>query len=343
MCKQTFFLVAVAVMAASANAGNFRFTVAGDCLPGDTEWPDITYNDLTNEFGSDLVFYPVVGNHDSGMMQWLRDYYDNKLLGNVNPGPPNSVETTYSWDYKNAHFVVLNQYYDGSSDFGTDGDIVDELYNWLVDDLNNTTKPVIFVIGHEPAYPEHRHIGDSLDQYPAHRDRFWKFLNDRKVLVFLCAHTHCYYRKQVDDSDSPLSWEALTWEINNAATSTGTGDKKPTFFNIIVTESQVQFDVWRGDGNNLDRDFIIEDSFILAAPELSCGDPGYPSPLCDLTGPDGIKDCQVDSLDWAVFAAAWRSNTGGENWNQSCDFAEPQGVVDFSDLGVFAENWLRGK
>src|SRR3990170_4017223 len=60
-------------------------------------------------------------------------------------GPPGGVETTYSFDYGNSHFIVLNEYYNGSSDTGTDGDVVDALYNWLVADLNATDRSHIFV------------------------------------------------------------------------------------------------------------------------------------------------------------------------------------------------------
>ena len=52
-------------------------------------------------------------------------------------------ETTYSFDYDNAHFVVLNVYCDENSDIDTsaDGEISDHLYDWLVLDLEATTKP----------------------------------------------------------------------------------------------------------------------------------------------------------------------------------------------------------
>jgi hypothetical protein len=43
----------------------------------------------------------------------------------VNAGPPGCEETTYSFDYGDAHFVVLNEYYNGTSDRGTDGDAAD--------------------------------------------------------------------------------------------------------------------------------------------------------------------------------------------------------------------------
>ncbi|MHC4487802.1 MAG: hypothetical protein ACYSW7_01300 [Planctomycetota bacterium] len=122
-------------------------------MPGDFEPPRYTDASLKLQFGEDVVWYP---------MEWIRNaYYSLPYI--VNQGPAGCETTTYSWDYGNAHFVALNQYYDGVSDTGTDGDIVDELYYWLVADLEANTKPVVFIFGHEPAYPEYRHVGDSLD------------------------------------------------------------------------------------------------------------------------------------------------------------------------------------
>ncbi|MBT7201316.1 MAG: hypothetical protein HN914_12770, partial [Candidatus Marinimicrobia bacterium] len=115
----------------------------------------------------------------------------------VNKGPVGSEETTFSFDYGNSHFVVLNQYYDGTSDVGTDGDIVDALYEWLKNDLNKTNKTHIFVSGHEPiiSVPDmhsgrHRHVGDSLDKYPMNSFRFYQLLMKYDVIAYLHGHTH---------------------------------------------------------------------------------------------------------------------------------------------------------
>lgn len=227
---------------------------------GDIDPPQDNYDDFVNEFGSDVVWYPVVGNHeldnppDNPDIAWIRNHYYS-LPYIVNSGPPGCETTTYSWDYGNAHFVALNEYYDGTSDTGTDGNIVDELYNWLVADLNANTKPVVFVTGHEPAYPEYRHVGDSLDQYPTNRDRFWKLLNDREVVAYFCGHTHYYYRKQVAGPD----WDQFTWQIDAGNAGRDDGDGQ-TFVDVTVTDTEVQFDVWRGTTGA----FAIEDSWTLS-------------------------------------------------------------------------------
>ena len=44
------------------------------------------------------------------------------------------------------------------------GDVAPVLLEWLARDLEKNTLPVVFVIGHEPAYPQGpRHVKDSLN------------------------------------------------------------------------------------------------------------------------------------------------------------------------------------
>jgi hypothetical protein len=176
----------------------------GDIDPvEDVQWTNEEYID------SAYLWYPVAGNHElpgsghepyyGANMDTLRNMNagGNSLPNVVNIGPTNCEETTYSFDYQNCHFIALNQYYNGTIDTGTDGDVLDSLYYWLADDLAINTKPHVFVFGHEPAYPQpdayngrERHVGDSLDKYATRRDRFWALLSDYGVLAYVCGHTH---------------------------------------------------------------------------------------------------------------------------------------------------------
>jgi hypothetical protein len=57
---------------------------------------------------------------------------------------------------------------------------------------------------------------------------------------------------------------------------------------------------------------------------------------CDLN-----HDYVVDLYDFAIFAPAWMSSHGDENWNPLCDISKQADyVVNASDLAAFAENWL---
>jgi len=218
--------------------------------PGDIDPPQPLRDAIDSRFGPSVVWYPNVGNHEvetASDMTWIRSEYQNgngvrtalKYFTNQD-GPAGSVETTFSWDYGNAHFICLNQYWNGGtapgSDVATDGDIVPALYNWLAADLAANTRPVVFVFGHEPAFPFNRHVGDSLDKYAAHRDAFWALLQSYGVHAFLCGHTH-YYSKYQTTPDG-------TWQIDlgNAGNDPGDGQ---TFANVIVTDHSVTYDIWR--------------------------------------------------------------------------------------------------
>ena len=69
-------------------------------------------------FGPGALWYPGAGNHETETpadMAWLRNEYHNgnglrtplKEFTNQD-GPSSSRETTYTWDYGNAHFIVLD-------------------------------------------------------------------------------------------------------------------------------------------------------------------------------------------------------------------------------------------
>ncbi|MCD4831150.1 MAG: phytase [Anaerohalosphaeraceae bacterium] len=244
-------------------------------MAGDFDDPQTTDALLKTQFGESVIWYPVTGNHETDTpseMQWVRDAYSG-LPYIVNAGPTGCGTTTYSFDYGNAHFVVINEYYDGSSDVGTDGDVVDELYDWLAADLAANAKPAVFVLGHEPAYPEYRHVGDSLDQYPAHRDRFWKLLNDNHVAAYICGHTHTYYAKQVDGPD----WEPFTWQID-CGNAGNQGESKQTFIDITVEGTEVIFNTWQGAIND---SYVITDSWTV--PISSSNKASNPSPANEAT------------------------------------------------------------
>jgi predicted phosphodiesterase len=218
---------------------------------GDIDPPWLVHQTILDYIGSDTIWYPVVGNHESETaedMAWLRDYNaDGRALpAIINVGPPSSLETTYAFEYGNAHFVVLNQYDDGSSDTGTDGDVADGLFAWLAADLFASTRALTFVIGHEPAYPlpdelsgRLRHELDSLNAHADNRDRFWKLLADSSVMAYICGHTHNYSRSAID----------AVWQIDSghARGSADSGAKSTFLIFYIMDDDQVWLHTYRQD------------------------------------------------------------------------------------------------
>lgn len=228
--------------------------------PGDIDPPDGVRWTLDRVFGPGYVWYPVVGNHEAETpadMEYLRKYPIVPVAGEWAPairwGPRYGRSTTYSFDYGNCHFVVINEYFDGFSDVGTNGDIGDSLYAWLEADLAATEKEHIFVSGHEPAYPRpdrdnlrERHMFDSLNQHPENRDRFWALLAEHGVLAYLCGHTHNH---SVYERDG-------VWQID-AGHARGKGDTgaASTFQLIHVMGPDVLCVTYREVHDNFDYDY----------------------------------------------------------------------------------------
>lgn len=223
--------------------------------PGDMDPPAGLRAVLDNTMVSNYRWYPAVGNHElpglgseasSGAnLDWLRAWPSTYNYQLARTGPAGCPETTYSFDIAPVHFVVLNEYCDAASDTATDGDVPDALYDWLAADLAAAAQPYIFVIGHEPAFPQPdadlggaaRHLGDCLDKYPAHRDRFWALLAHYNVTAYLTGHTHTYNAIQKDG----------VWQID-AGHARGTGDTSfpSTFLVISVNSEAIVLRVYRG-------------------------------------------------------------------------------------------------
>lgn len=230
---------------------------------GDTEPMDRNRRVIDEEFGTDVIWYNVVGNHElddpKGLdMEWIRDRF-HSLPYIVNKGPVNCEETTYSFDYGNTHFVVLNEYYDGYSDTGTDGNIVPELLSWLKEDLEKNTKPAIFIFGHEPAFPmpdeywkDARHHRDSLNKYPKNRDAFWNLLEDKGVAAYICGHMHRYSHYQREGGN--------VWQVV-AVTCPPPGNthKYDAWLDVTVSDKDIRFEVYRDVDKN--GEYTVDDSW----------------------------------------------------------------------------------
>ena len=116
-------------------------------------------------------YFVALGNHDvdgyntltpQSQYDYWRNYVGPRLsttltgISNFRQGPSNGYDasTTYSFDYRNAHFVVVNQYHDDPA-YPTPDPVAcmrPSLYQWVDQDLAQTTQPIKFVFGHEPAW-----------------------------------------------------------------------------------------------------------------------------------------------------------------------------------------------
>ncbi len=251
---------------------------------GDIDPVDDTAQTVARLFGDDFPWVPVVGNHElpgdgeeaahGANLAWLQAHA--LPFDNFRPGPSGCPRTTYAFDYGNAHFVILNVYCDQTGPDATNGDISAHLYTWLAEDLRLTDRPFVFVVAHEPAYPQPdadngrvRHRGDSLDLHPAHRDRFWQLLRDEGVTAFICGHTHNYSAKEING----------VWQID-VGHARGQGDMgaRSTFVRITLSGWQATYRAYR-----MHRDdpctYSPTDEGIIKARRFLPTFRGFPSPV----------------------------------------------------------------
>jgi hypothetical protein len=228
-----------------AKIPDIRFMISvGDTTPSaSTRWTIDQY------LGPDFLWFPVIGNHELNQadLNYLRNYnYDpngDAPPNIVHHGPPGCENTTFSFDYENTHFVILNEYCDLDNETRTDGAIVDALYDWLAEDLQATSQEHILVFGHEPAFPEPddelgiiRHKEDSLDKYPITRDRFWALLKEDHVEAYFVGHTHSYSAVNLDG----------IWQVD-AGHSMGawTQSTPSTFIVVNVAGNRIMYETYR--------------------------------------------------------------------------------------------------
>ncbi len=367
----------IALDSPASNAADFHFTVTADPRGYHTDFGNVlqAINDgpapgvfhvspgdidgtipenravIDDKFGTDFLWYPIIGNHEidnTNDISWIRNEYSNgnslrtplKDFTNQD-GPTGSVETTYSWDYGRVHFVALNEYWNGGteadSDIGTDGDIVPELYDWLSDNLDANTRPLVFVFGHEPAFPQNRHIGDSLDQYETNRDNFWTLLEANDVLAYFTAHTHFYSKRQGDKNGDGNVWQLDAGNAGNDSDGDGF-----TYFDVVISNNRVTVNVYRdpdgaGTGEtfslyeNIDllsweshsSQWVQEDNFSGSTSHVYMKGEGIPGGTLKVGYYDGGGTLR-ETETYSDF-------TGGTLDVSECDFTDYQGVASAGD------------
>jgi hypothetical protein len=164
--------------------------------------------------------WPTVGNHEIRRREDeanFRSFFQNVFMN----GPDDEKGLTYSFDFNNVHFALVNtnRWYYGDLNDTTD-DKRDWHYvkdiNWLENDLFATRQrhvKHIIVLGHEMPFPIGGHLKDGLPNlgsnltlpldstrswYLNQRNKFWELLSKYKVAAYICGHEHNYGRQSVD-------------------------------------------------------------------------------------------------------------------------------------------------
>ena len=187
----------------------------GDMITGEDQDPthlssemDTWKGVMAPVYGAAIPVYTVRGNHE---------YAYTSSVGATNPADPSlatykthfplsAIATspagaenalTYSFTYKNAKFIAFDQYAGRTASFSNQlyapGSNKGQMMNsWVLDQLNNSTAGVNFVMAHEQIWPTVSHP-DCLANDPDSRDALVHALGTHNGTYF-AGHDHMYIR-----------------------------------------------------------------------------------------------------------------------------------------------------
>jgi len=174
-------------MAGLIDAQNPRMMVYGGDLCYGATWPYwnqqwfmAPYNpSLTNQItlNATTPWVNATGNHEG----W------NALSQAFTQGPGGDGNGYYSFDYGDTHITIVNNYASGGDSVGS------AQYNWVANDLANTTRKWKVVAFHEPAYSYGSH-GGNADMQAMTNNLFEVYGVD----VVLAGHNHFYEHVLLD-------------------------------------------------------------------------------------------------------------------------------------------------
>ena len=283
---------------------------------------------IDDELGSDFLWYPVVGNHEISdniaNFYAIRDTKVPTLPNIVDYGPDGSVNTNYSWDYENAHFIAINPFWDGASnDHTSGGDIPAALNSWVAADLAANDEIHNFVFIHTPPFPSHRHVGEDLDANPTNRDAFISTLDTNNVESIFAGHTHYY--------EHDVSPEFALGDVNQITNgSLREGGVPITFTYVLVDGNVTIYKVYSWNGS----DFTLHDEWSINS-EVPDQPPAAPSELTvEAISYSQIDLTWVDNADNESAFEIERSVSGGSYSLLTTVGADSEA---FSDFGLTAE------
>jgi predicted phosphodiesterase len=291
---------------------------------------------LTDLYGAKVYAGP--GNHEivnsASEGVWQSIFSD--LPSN---GPAGETYMTYSFDYLNSHFVMLNT--DRAGNRHTLN------YDWLASDLAATTADHIFVFGHEPAYPVGPHLGSSLDVYPDERDAFWQLLVAHDADIYFAGHEHLYDHQEIERVHQVINGTC------GAPIYSGYGgdfyhyvvvsvDGRQVFVTAVddAGETRDYFEFIRSDcSDGLDND---GDGATDYPDDIGCKSPAWPmeNPECS----DGIDNDDGDDpalADWDGAGLGPRDPHCAAPWDKSESASRPCGLGAELALLLPPLGWLR--
>lgn len=188
---------AVEALLADERTKNFDFIInAGDMVDSGKNFNQWGY--ALNTYQPLFANYPQVftaGNHE-GNTYGMTNFFEYSIPKDENNDP--LIEDVlggvyYSFDYANAHFVVLN-----TNDTTADG-LGETQLEWLTNDLTNSTKKWKFVLMHKSIFSGGSHSYDA--EVVSMREQLVPLFAETGVSIVFAGHDHTYTSTMLVDKD----------------------------------------------------------------------------------------------------------------------------------------------
>jgi hypothetical protein len=179
-----------------------------------------------------ITLYTAMGNHelyvkgatdDQGFVLANQIAFQAVFVSNPNNGPPGYEHLVYSFESPehDAFFAVLDPYF-LTADVAKpelDGTIDAPQLSWLTDQLAQTKATHKFVFSHAPYYYIYKLSTGGMSY-----TNLWHLMDQNRVDIFFCGHTHLFSRKNIDSTiaPDPQLTPAVTWNSNVFQVITGT-------------------------------------------------------------------------------------------------------------------------
>ncbi len=186
----------------SAYDGNQSFVLFGGDLTdngsNENEW--FEFINSISKVSSQIPIMPTMGNHDGSC-------YLNFFNLPAN-GPEGLEKRFYSFDYGDAHFVMLD----------SNSNARPEAKKWLQDDLKNTSKKWKFAVFHHPAYPNYIDYKTEM-QAKSIQENWVPILEQNGVDMVFGGHQHMYMRTYPikDGRISEKSGDGIIYIMGNSS------------------------------------------------------------------------------------------------------------------------------
>lgn len=127
-------------------------------------------------------------------MQYMSPFMPQSPISRV-PGPDSLWNLqTYSFDFQNTHFIVLN-----TDTYNEEGEFGQFPVEWVVQDIAaaraNPATQHIFLLSHKPAYVSPGNAADDMMDTTL-RAQLWPAMVAHQAEALLSAHSHQYQRSQ---------------------------------------------------------------------------------------------------------------------------------------------------